>query len=143
MAKAVKSLVLATSNLSVSNQVENSSSKDLSAEVAAASCKESNSNLTQLVCGFKSLTMKKKDDLLLSYQNRFKSSTSKSLVSSSQGERISSYKNNLPSNTRLVRDCKMKPSLDVQYRVDDLSLCDVAVSIVKRWALYFGSNHGL
>ena len=111
--------------------------------LTTTSCKESSTNFTKAVCGLGSITTKKKNEILAIYQDKFSSGSTKSLVSSSQGKRIASYKSQLPSNHRLVRDCKMKPSLDIQYRVEDLQLSDIAVSIVKRWSLYFGSNHGL
>ena len=111
--------------------------------LASVSCKESSTNFTTVVCGSGSITTKRKNEILATYQEKFSSGSTKSLVSTSQGKRIASYKSQLPSNHHLMRDCKMKPSLKIQYRVDDLQLSDIAVSIVKRWSLYFGSNHGL
>lgn len=56
-------------------------------------------------------------------------------ITTKKGERISSYSTQFPSNARLLKKCKMKPSLNYQYRVDTLGLRDVAVSIA-RWALW-------
>jgi len=108
------------------------------ATVARPSTVPTGSSLTSSL-----MSTQSKNATLATYQNKFGQGSTDSLVSISQGKRISSYKANHPSNARLVRDCRMKPSLAIQYRVEVLSLADVATKIVKHWRLYFGSNDGL
>ncbi len=72
-----------------------------------------------------------KNNILDEYEKLF--STNKKKITTKKGERTTSFHHQFPSNARLLKKCKMKPSLKHQYRVDTLGLQDVAVSLTK-WA---------
>jgi hypothetical protein len=73
-----------------------------------------------------------KNAVLEEYNAKYATSSTGPVVPmSKQGKRIKSYSISLPNHRQLVKDSTMKPSLGKQYRIKDLQLCDVAVSLVK------------
>ena len=59
------------------------------------------------------------------------------VVTSNKGKQISSnVSNNIPSNYSIIRNSKMKPSADLQYRVKTLSIENVLPTIIKDYEAY-------
>ncbi len=72
-----------------------------------------------------------KDGILETYESQHQ--VNKKSITAKKGERTTSFRHQFPSIARLLKRCKMKPSLNHRYRVDTLGLQDVAVSLTK-WA---------
>ena len=59
------------------------------------------------------------------------------VTTTNKGKPTSTHQLNIPPNHRLVSDCKMKPSIKLQYRISILSIEHVIVTIVKQYEKYF------
>ena len=74
-----------------------------------------------------------KNKILAEYQQRFSPSGASITPSSTQGKRVSSYLSSFPSFYELISNSRMKPSTKHYYRVNTLSLDDIAVTFIKHY----------
>lgn len=58
------------------------------------------------------------------------------VTSSTKGKKLSSVKNNIPSNHEIISNSKMKPSSKLQYRVATLTFENVVPTIIKDYEIY-------